>query len=182
MNNILKSLICAILLGVSCASFAQNKNYELETRFMDCIYNLLDDEGVKLKESIQKSEQKLIKAKLLKDTSGESYMVFYENIEAAVDGRLENLGVSNLILTALQGRKNAQTYATCMNGILTDPTYEGSKLAEFIKLSTSGNDPKIKVLASQLLAIFDTKDFTNDFYKYLTFSLLDKYIAANKKK
>ena len=181
MNKILKPFIYALILVTSCASFAQNTAYELETRFMDCIYNLLDDEGAKLKELIQKSEQKLIKAKLLKDTSGESYMAFYENIETAIDGRLENLGISNLVVAALQGGENAQTYATCMNGILTDPTYKDSKLAKFIKLSTSGNNPKISILASQLLAVFEVKDFTNDFYKYLTFSLLDKYNTSNKK-
>jgi hypothetical protein len=182
MNKILKPFIYALILLTSYASFAQDKNYELETKFMGCMYNLFEDDGVKLKTLIKEAEQKLIKAKLLKDGSGESYITLYKNIETVVDGRISSFGISNHVISAqLQGSKNPQTYATCMNGILTDPNYEGSKLGKFIALSTAGNDPKISALASQMLEIFKTNDFRNDFYKYLTLSLLDKYNASNKK-
>jgi len=64
----------------------------------------------------------------------------------------------------------------CMQGIMGSSNFADSKLSQFIKLSSSGNNnPKITDLVSKMLLIFEAKDFEQDFYKYLTFSLIDKF-------
>jgi len=167
---------------ISHTSTAQQNNYELETNYMNCMYSLYEDNGAALKVLIKKAEQSLITAEVLEDASGKSYMALYKNIMMAVDGRMSNFGVSDHVIKALSGTENIKKYSTCMNGILTNKTFENSKLSKFISLSTSGNsDSKITTLTSKMLEIFEAKDFEHDFYKYLTFSLIDKFNAANKK-
>ncbi|WP_430411799.1 hypothetical protein [Kordia sp.] len=176
MKKLLKSYIYVLILLVSCISFGQNKNYKLETTYMNCMYGIFEDDGVKLKELIKKAEQKLIEAKLLKDTSGKSYIALYKNIEKAINGEALNLGISNHVIEGMNNNKKIKEYMGCMQGIMQSKNYEGSKLNQFIKLSSSGsNNTKVTALATKLLTVFEAKDFDHDFYKYLTFSLIDKF-------
>ncbi|EDP97563.1 hypothetical protein U8527_04400 [Kordia algicida OT-1] len=181
MKYILKFLLCILLLGNTMAVFAQNDNYKLETKYMECMCNLFDDNGVEFKTLLKKAEQSLRSAELLPDTSGKSYITLHNNIRMAIDGRMANFGVSDYVIKALSGTENIKKYAACMNGILTDKNFENSKIGQIIALSTSGNNPKITELTDKMLKILEAKDFKHDFYKYLTFSLIDKYNTANKK-
>ncbi|WP_420574908.1 hypothetical protein [Kordia sp.] len=181
MKNSLKSFICAMMLFTSYASFAQNENYKLETKYMECMCNLFEDNGTEFKALLKKAEQSLINAEVLTNTSGESYIALHKTIRIAVDGRVANFGVSDYVIKALSGTENVKKYSACMNSILTDANFENSKVGQIIGLSTSGNNSKINELSEKMLKIFEAKDFKHDFYKYLTFSLIDKYNAANKK-
>lgn len=181
MNNIYKTGTYALILFFTCVSFAQNKNYELESTYMNCMYGVFEDDGAKLKELIKKAEQTLIQKKLLKDASGESYLVLFKNIEQAVDGRIESLGISEHIVGNMSSNKKAKEYMSCMQGLMQSKNYENSKLSKLIKLSSSGSsNPKIKDLVDKLVTILEAKDFNNIFYKYLTFSLIDKFNATKK--
>jgi hypothetical protein len=145
------------------------------------MYSLFEDNGAELKALIKKAEQSLITAEVLEDASGKSYIALYKNIRMAIDGRVSSFGVSDHVIKALSGTENVKKYSICMNGILTNSTFENSKLSKIVTLSTSGNNPKISDLTTKMLEIFEAKDFEHDFYKYLTFSLIDKFNAANKK-
>lgn len=180
MKNILKSLVFGIILMVSIQTKAQNK-YEFETNYMNCMYSLFEDNGAELKTLIKKAEQSLITAEILEDASGKSYVVLYKNIRMTIDGRVSNFGISDHVIKALSGTENVKKYSICMNEILTNSNFKNSKLSKIIALSTSGNNPKITDLTSKMLEIFEAKDFQHDFYKYLTFSLIDKFNMANKK-
>ena len=142
---------------------------ELGPRFPDMsnIYN---------KELIKKAEQSLIQEKILKDTSGESYLALYKNIEKVIEGNVPSFGISDHVIQGMSNNKKIKEYMSCMQGIMQSPNFKDSKLSEFIKLSSSGNNnPTITSLVSKMLLIFEAKDFEQDFYKYLTFSLIDKF-------
>ncbi len=178
----LKPIICAIILFTSCVSFGQDKNYELEATYMNCMYGIFEDDGAELKELIKNAEQKLVAAKLLKDTSGESYIALFKNIEKAVDGRISSLGVSDHVIEGMSDKVKVKENMTCMQVMMKSENFEGSKLSKLIQLSSSGSsNPKITAITEKLLLIFEAKDFDHDFYKYLTFSLIDKFNTANKK-
>ncbi len=181
MKTLLRPFMFTIILLISYTSFGQNKNYELETTYMNCMYGIFEDNGAKLKDLIKKAEQKLVDAKLLKDTSGKSYLALFKNIEQAVDGRIGSLGISEHIVGNMSSNKKAKEYMSCMQGLMQSKNYENSKLNKLIKLSSSGSsNPKIKDLVDKLVTILEAKDFNNIFYKYLTFSLIDKFNASNK--
>ncbi|WP_298510232.1 hypothetical protein [uncultured Kordia sp.] len=176
----IKSILCAFVLLISFQTKAQN-NYKLEATYMNCMCSLFDDNGVEFKSLIKKAEQKLISAELLQNTSGESYITLYKNIRMAIDGRISNFGISDYVIKRLLDPKNTKKYSKCMDGILKSPDFKDSKLSKFITMSSSGNNPKITDLTSKMLEIFEAKDFNHEFYKYLTFSLIDKYHVSNKK-
>lgn len=181
MKTLLRPFMFTIILLISYASFGQNKNYELETTYMNCMYGIFEDNGEKLKDLIKKAEQEFVDAKLLKDTSGESYIALFKNIEQAVDGRIGSLGISEHIVGNMSSNKKAKEYMSCMQGLMQSKNYENSKLSKLIKLSSSGSsNPKIKDLVGKLVTILEAKDFNNIFYKYLTFSLIDKFNTAKK--
>ena len=180
MNKMIKPIICAFVLLISYTSTAQ-KNYELETNYMNCMCSLFDDEGAKFKSLIKEAEQNLIAAELLANTHGESYIALFKNIRTSIDGRVANFGISDYVVNTLLDSKNVKKYSICMDSILKSPSFENSKLKKFITLSSSGNNPKITDLTSKMLEILEAKDFEHNFYKYLTFSLIDKFNAANKK-
>lgn len=181
MNNIYKTSICTLILFITCVSFAQNKNYELETTYMNCMYGVFEDDGAKLKVLIEKAEQTLIQKKFLKDASGESYVALYKNIKKAIDGKVPSFGISDHVIKGMSTNKKIKEYMSCMQGLMQSPSFENSKLSKFIQLSSSGNNnPEITVLADKLLTIFEAEDFNHIFYKYLTFSLIDKFNASSK--
>lgn len=181
MNKIIKLGICAFILLMSLQTKAQNKNYELETAYMNCMYGIFEDEGVKLKVLIKNAEQRLIEAKLLKDTSGKSYIALFKNIKHAVDGHIASFGISEHIIASMSSNEKAKEYISCMQRLMQSENFEDSKLSKFIKLSSSGNaNPEITTLTTKLLSIFEAKDFEHDFYKYLTYSLIDKFNMYNK--
>jgi len=180
MNKFLRSLVCLIIFTLSNTSIAQN-DHTFENNYMNCMYSLFEDNGAELKSLIKKAEQKLIAAELLADTSGNSYLALYKNIRTAIDGRITSFGVSDYVINTLLGSKNAKKYAKCMDTMMKDANFGNSKISKLIEMSTSGNNPKITDLTSKMLEIFEAKDFEHDFYKYLTFSLIDKYNMSNKK-
>ena len=50
MNKIIKPILFAFVLLISLQTKAQKQNFELETTYMNCMYGIFEDEGVKLKE------------------------------------------------------------------------------------------------------------------------------------
>jgi hypothetical protein len=177
----LKSLLIAVSLLIFTPSTAQN-DFAFEDNYMKCMCSLFEDEGKEFKSLIQKAEQTLISAELLQNNQGESYIALFKNIRTAIDGRISSFGISDYVINSLMGSKKAKTYSKCMQDMMEGETFKDSKLSKFIALSTSGNNPKITELTDKMLKIFDAKDFNHEFYKYLTFSLIDKYNVLNQKK
>lgn len=182
MKNNVTRLIFGIILLISFQTNAQNNDYKLENQFMDCVCSVFDDNGAELKKRIKNAEKKLIKAEVLSNANGDSYIVLFKNIRTAIDGRVVNFGISDYVIQSLMSSENAKKYNACMGKMMQDADYKDSKINKFITLSTtSGSNPKITDLTSKMLEIFEAKDFNHDFYKYLTYSLIDKYNMANKK-
>lgn len=177
----IKSILGAFVLLMAIQTTAQN-NKQLETNYMNCMCSLFDDNGTKFKSLIQKAEQTLINAEVLEGTSGKNYITLYKNIRTSIDGRVASFGLSDYVVSTLLDSKNVKKYSICMDSILKNPNFKNSKLEKIITLSSSGKNQKITDLTSKMLEIFEAKDFEHAFYKYLTFSLIDKFNAASKKK
>ncbi|WP_160129495.1 hypothetical protein [Kordia antarctica] len=146
---------------------------------MNCIYSSLPDNGVELITILKKAEQILIEEELLKDGSGESYLKLYKNIEKATDGKLQDLRVAEYIQKMMQKDLDVDNYVNCMQEFMQSPKFLDSKLNKlnkFINLARSEtNTPEIKTLVNNMLTVFEATDFEHNYYKYLTFLLLDKY-------
>lgn len=175
MKYILQQLLGVLLLLNSCTTIGQDKDYELETMYMNCICKSLSDNGVELITILKKAEKILIEKKLLKDGGSESYIALYKDIEKATDGKLQNLGVAEYSMKMMEGF-DIDVYVDCIQEFMQNNKFLESKMDKILSLSLSENDrPEIRTLANSLLDIFDAEDFKHDFYKYFTFSMLDKY-------
>ncbi|PTX58763.1 hypothetical protein C8N46_11271 [Kordia periserrulae] len=182
MKNNVTRFIFGIILLISLQTNAQTNDYKLENQFMNCVCSMFDDNGTELKKRIKNAEKELVKNEVLANTRGESYIALFKNIRTAIDGRVATFGISDYVIQSLMSSSNAKKYNACMGKMMQDAAYKDSKINKFITLSTtSGSNPKITDLTSKMLEIFEAKDFNHDFYKYLTFSLIDKYNMANKK-
>ncbi|MGH1383630.1 ExbD/TolR family protein [Kordia sp.] len=172
MKNILKSLLCIIVLLSSITVFSQENTLETETNFMNCVYQGLPDKGAEFRERFKKAEQKLIELNYLKDKSGESYVELYNNLDNMFDKNLKDLGVA-AYMGEISSVFNDLEVEKCMIKIFESPSFEDSKLSRMMILIRSLNqyDGDLK---EDILKILDPKDFEHDYYKMITFTMIER--------
>ncbi|MFK7748942.1 MAG: ExbD/TolR family protein [Kordia sp.] len=171
MKNILKSLVCLIILSNSMTVFSQKNTLETETNFMNCVYQGLPENGAKFKEKLKKAEQKLIELNYLKDASGESYIVLYSKLDNMFDENLKDLGVASYMAGVASVLSDPKV-ASCLENVFQSPSFEKSKLSKMMFLIQS-LDQYEGDLKEDILKILDSKDFEHDYYKMTTFTMIE---------
>lgn len=174
MKNILKLLLCLIIVSSSMTVFSQNDPLETETAVMNCFYNNLPDQGKEFKSALQKAEQKLIDKNYLKDTTGESYVTLYKNLENLVDNELGQLGMIHQFMS-IQRNMNLEENTKCMERILSSSEFETSKLNQFLQYSETlvGANVDYLAVANKIFTILDAKDFEHDYYRMTTLIMIE---------
>jgi biopolymer transport protein ExbD len=174
MKNIVRQLLCITLFISSTTVFSQTDKLEMETAFMNCIYNSLSDNGKEFKLALQNAEQKLIDKSFLKGKTGEDYVALYKNLENVIDQELRNLGMTNLFMS-LQENMNTEESRKCMENIFTSSKYANSKLNQFIQFTQNLDETTIdaSTLVNKILTILGAKSFEHDYYRMTTFLMIE---------
>ncbi|WP_298510234.1 biopolymer transporter ExbD [uncultured Kordia sp.] len=174
MKNILRSLICLIILSSSMTVFSQKKRLKTETEFMYCFYQSLPDKGVEFLNILKKAEQKLIDFGYLKDKSGESYLAMYRNLDNMFNEKLQDLGVAKY-MTEVSDKIISLESEDCMQKVFSAVNFKDSKLSRMLKLiaSLKQAEPSSNEFIEQFIAILDPEDFTHDYYKMTTFTMIE---------
>ncbi len=177
MNYIIQRFVCIIFLMNSSMIFAQEYTYELETMYMNCIYKSLNDNGAEFKAILQEAEQKLIDEKLLKDTSGKSYIALYKNMKEVAGKEYQSLGVLDYIASRMMESIDMLVYFECEKEFMEHPKRLASRMNKFTTVIESIDIKKIEgsLLGNILSGFVNENDFEYDFYKYFTFLLLDTF-------
>ncbi|PTX58764.1 biopolymer transport protein ExbD/TolR [Kordia periserrulae] len=169
----IKSLLILGLLFAFTAAFGQDKTLETETAFMNCVYEALPDKGAKFKEVLDTAEKKLIKIKYLKDAKGESYVEIYKDIRNMFSPELKDLGVATY-MAEIQGQLSNLETSKCMEAVFGSPKFENSKLSKMLVLIQSiAKYEDGETLTNDILKIVKPEDFTHDYYRMTTFTMLE---------
>ncbi|AXG68108.1 hypothetical protein KORDIASMS9_00298 [Kordia sp. SMS9] len=174
MKNILKLLSCLIVWSSSITVFGQKEQLKTETDFMQCFYQALPDQGEEFKNILNKAEQKLIDLNYLKDGSGESYVALYQNIKNMFNTDLQDLGVVQYMMKVSNKIKVLQS-ENCMKAVFASDIYKTSKLSKMmaIMIALEQEEGEQQNPTEKLLEILDPADFTHDYYKMTTFTMIE---------
>ncbi len=176
--------IC-IFLGIflfvtACAQ--SDYDYKLENTILDCFYQHHKDNNIDVKSSIDKIEDVLIKHKILKDNTGESYIHIIEQIRDNNDLKIDNPDL----------RADINSIGYIPSGVFCRDTsyatlFDSSDLAIskfkyvigiFDSIQVKG-DISSSHIAEEILEVFNAKDFENEFYRTLGLVTFSNMIKMN---
>ncbi len=174
MKNILQQLLSVVLLLNMNIVFSQTDTLEIETAFMDCLYQSLPDKGDEFKMILQEAEQKLIHKKYLKDGTGESYVTLYRNLGNTINKDFQNLGLLNY-MSKITHEVEVDTVSNCAEKILKSPKYKDSKIFKITSItqSQSLDISDSSSYKDEVLSILEVKDFEHDYYKMSTLVMIE---------
>ncbi len=144
---------------------------------MDCNNQSFVDGGKQLKELITDYESNLIKAKIISDNSGESYLKTISQISNGIEPKEKPYYSFGEMLNGIEKNQNSISN-TCFQTVLSDSTKYDFK--KFLKFQNSLENTiknavnlRIELLATEFSNILSEKDFELDFYKMKAFLLFD---------
>ena len=177
MNNILKILTSIIFLLSSICVFSQVETVKQETLFMNCLYASLPDGGAEFEDILGEAEDLLIKRELLKDNSGKSYVSLYKNLKGKSKRKFENLGVQKYFYKIILSQQIDTVNQTCeynskkVSKEIKDKMKSFNELTMDIKENMENHDEVV----ANVLALMNPEDFELDYYKFMTFLMLETY-------
>jgi biopolymer transport protein ExbD len=153
--------------------YAQNTSLASENAFMKCVYSALPDEGAKFKQLLDAAEQRLIELNYLQNTKGESYVNIFKNIKSLNDERLKDLGIASY-MSEISNRINTPESEACMSAVFQNPAFQDSKFAKMMKVvqQVSAYEDN-ESLTADILRILDPEDFTHNYYRMTTISMIE---------
>jgi len=169
----LKLLVAlAFVLNITTV-MGQTGSLEAETAFMNCIYQVMPDKGEKLKKLLDNAENRLIELNYLKDGNGESYIEIYKNIANMKSSELKDLGVASY-MKQISTKIDTPEAESCMRVIFQDPEFPNTKFAKMMTIVQTVNSYKDnKSLTADILKVLDPKDFTHNYYRMTTISMIE---------
>jgi biopolymer transport protein ExbD len=146
---------------------------------MNCVYNSLPDQGAKFKEVLNNAEQRLIDLNFLKSKNGTGYVEIYKNMQNMFSNDLKDLGVAKYMAEITSKLNNPET-SQCMETLFAAEAFKDSKLSKMLVLIQSVGELKDgESLTNAILEILDPEDFTHDYYKMTTFTMLESMNQVN---
>ncbi len=181
MKTIFQQLICVLLLCGSMNIFGQTGNFEKETAALNCFYNAFRDNGAKFKNIIQNAETTLIENKLLRDSSGESYLNFFRNLKKIESSDVKSLGIQDYIIKFMIGTNefDKSKFEPCVKALRNSKGFTESRMNENTNFIKSIRENKVTMsiteIQDEILKRFTAKDFTHDYYKLIAFTFIEAY-------
>jgi len=159
----------------------------IEDKLMDCNNQSFVDGGKQLKELITDYESNLIKANIISDNSGKSYLKVISQISKGIEPKEKPYYSFGEMLNGIEKNQNS-TSNTCLQTVLSDSTkYDFKKFLGFQNslenAIRNAGDLRIELLATEFSSTLSEKDFELDFYKmraFLLFDMLRPYNGINK--
>jgi biopolymer transport protein ExbD len=156
--------------------------YKLENNILECFYKQHQERNIDIKTTINKIEELLIKHNILQDNSGRSYIHVIEQIRDNNNCEIGNpqlLADLNLIGYIPSG-------IICQDSSfissIDSTDLANSKLKYVFGIYDSiqvKGDISPKLIAEEILEVFNNKDFENDYYKTLGILMLTNLIKLN---
>jgi|TARA_R110002051_G_scaffold88167_1_gene155372 hypothetical protein len=172
-----------IILSIGCSS----KKERIEVKIMECINNTKDENGIKIKESLELYENLLIKENILKNKSANSYRKLLVNFSKEKNIKIKIDENDSLHLKIYKNRYKVsndvifQKIFKCYMPLEKDfLKYNQIKINElkvvFLQLSKSNFSQDIE-MAKRSLKIITEEDFELEFYKAILLNALIDYNA-----
>ncbi|MEL0653314.1 biopolymer transporter ExbD [Algibacter sp. TI.3.09] len=159
----------------------------IENKLMECNNQKFDDNGKQLKELISDYESNLIKANIISDNSGKSYLKTISEISNGIEPKEKPFYSFGEMLNGIEKKQNS-TSNVCLQTVISDSTKYDSKT--FVRFQSTlenairnAGDLKIELLATEISNVLLEKDFELDFYKmraFLLFDMLGPHNGINK--
>lgn len=180
----MKHLIIFLGLIICLSACAQaDYKYKLENKILDCFYQQHKDNNVDVKVTIDKIEDVLIKNEILQDKTGKSYIRAIEQVRD-----IDDWGKTNpKLLSDFNSIGYIPSSIFCQ-----DPTYvsmidstdlANSKIKYLIGIFDSIQVKGIlssKLIAEEILEVFNAKDFENDYYRTIGLIVFSNMIKMNE--
>jgi hypothetical protein len=157
-------------------------DYKTENIILDCFYQHHKDADIDVKSSIDKIENILLKHKILEDKSGESYIRIIERIRDNNDLDINNPD----LLTDIKSIDYIPSSVFCRDtsyaSLLDSASLTDSKfkyvIGIFDSIRVKGNiSPTL--IAEEILEVFNTHDFENDYYRTIGLVMFANMIKMN---
>lgn len=159
----------------------------IENKLMDC-YNLnFADNGKQLEKLIADYESNLIKANIILDNSGKSYLKTISDISNGIDPKEKPFYSFGEMLNGIEKNQDSTSKA-CLQAVISDSSkYDSKKFVRFQgtleNVIREAGDLRIELLANEISNVLSEKDFELDFYKmraFLLFDMLRPHNGINK--
>tara|TARA_R110002049_G_scaffold131525_1_gene290315 strand:- start:266 stop:817 length:552 start_codon:yes stop_codon:yes gene_type:complete len=178
-----KIFLFLIILSIGCSS----KKERIEIKIMECINNTKDENGIKIKESLELYENFLIKEKILKNKSANSYRKLLVNFSKEKNIKIKIDENDSLHLKVYKDRYQVsndivfQKLFKCYKPLEKDfLKYNRTKIEELkqvFKQLPKNNFSKDFEMAKRSLKIITEEDFELEFYRAILLNALIDYNA-----
>jgi len=168
-----------ILFIAGCAQ--TDYDCKLENDILNCFYQHHEDNGIKIKNTIDRLEDIYVQHDILKGKSGEDYIATIKSIQDNNDLNLND--------TSLFGDLNSLGYIPsslfCMDSslMLDTTSFYNSKykyvIGIFDTIAVKG-DVSPSLIAGEILEVFTARDFENDFYKTICLIMFTSLVKTNQ--
>jgi hypothetical protein len=157
-------------------------DYKTENIILDCFYQHHKDSDIDVKSSIDKIESVLVKHKILKDKSGESYIRIIEQIRDNNDLDINNPDLLADINSVDYIPSSVFCRDTSYASLLDSTSLANSKfkyvIGIFDSIQVKGNiSPTL--IAEEILEVFNANDFENEYYKTVGLVVFANMIKTN---
>ncbi|WGH76402.1 biopolymer transporter ExbD [Tenacibaculum tangerinum] len=182
----MKQISAITLLFISLLYSCGIQTERIEEKLMDCNNQSFVDGGKQLKELLMDYESNLIKANIISDNTGKSYLKIINQISNGIEPKEKPYYSFGEKLNGIEKNQNSISN-TCLQTVLSDSTkYDFKKFLRFQNslenAIRNARDLRIELLATEFSSTLSEKDFELDFYKmkaFLLFDMLRPYNGIN---
>ena len=157
-------------------------DYKTENIILDCFYQHHKDADIDVKSSIDKIESILLKHKILADKSGESYIRIIEQIRDNNDLDINNPDLLTDINSIGYIPSSVFCRDTSYASLLDSASLADSKFKYVIGIFDSirvKGDISPTLIAEEILEVFNSHDFENDYYRTIGLVMFSNMIKMN---
>lgn len=166
----IKSLIFIVFL--SCITLPAQVS-KVEDIYQKCIYNSLNDKGVKLKKYTKDFENHLIRSNILKDSTSKSYFELFKTLgsDKWKSYKYNYSYIDSINKIASYRKVNLNT--KCADELKKHKYFENSKIFKMRQIFLKKEQKSVEEAIKEMSDFLEENDFKLDFYKYRTFFFLE---------
>ncbi|WP_417800603.1 ExbD/TolR family protein [Tenacibaculum sp.] len=174
MKKLIFTYLTFGIFTISCNS----QTLRVEDKLMNCIYQNYEDNGTKFKKALTGFEQLLINEKILKDSSGKSYVAIFEKI---IEENDFNYNPSKSFLDKIIdiGMPQLESFIKCQSELKESKFIKSNELQKVFDSLKKSDNFSPSTVAKGILTVLNSEDFELDYYKMSVFFLFDTISYVN---
>lgn len=174
----MKKLTFTFLIFGIFTIFCYSQTLRVEDKLMNCLYQSYEDNGTKFKKTLTEFEQLLINEKILKDSSGKSYVAIFEKIIEENDFNY-NPSKSFFDLIMAIGIPQSESFVICQSELKESEFIKSNELQKVLDSLKESDNFSPSTVANGILTVLNSRDFELDYYKMSVFFLFDMISYVN---